>query len=29
MLIAQSLDMNCHIMSNDAKFSLYDCKLIA
>lgn len=29
MLIAQSLDMKCHIMSDDAKFSLYDCKLIA
>jgi len=28
MLIAQSIASNCHILSNDAKFSLYDCKLI-
>jgi PIN domain nuclease of toxin-antitoxin system len=28
MLIAQGLVEDCHIMSDDAKFSLYDCKLI-
>jgi PIN domain nuclease of toxin-antitoxin system len=28
MLIAQSLANKCYIMSDDDKFSLYDCKLI-
>ena len=29
MLIAQSIANNCYIMSDDVKFLLYDCKLLA
>jgi len=28
MLIAQSIENNFHIMSDDQKFTLYDCKLL-
>ena len=28
MLIAQSITNNCHIMTDDKKFSLYECRLL-
>jgi PIN domain nuclease of toxin-antitoxin system len=28
MLIAQSISNKCHIMTDDKKFSLYDCRLL-